>query len=539
MRSVSPYGVQYIARICAAAFLVLTYWLSLLAFFVLLQKRIIESFQWLGWFAGIIFFVDIVIMGYLFVLACWVIIRLVRDRQMRLSARDCELSWWASNQTNRRVTVYHSGWAQTYSSVSLFGGRKIYVGTEALGLSESALSFLILHEIAHLTAPRARLRSLETMILRGFEALNELRAKNSSILLRRVPAAGSPFRFMRSIFTAREHVGLFYFPVLWITFVLGLVQGFVPLLLRPLIRLEELYADQVAAEKFGSGAVEAIGACANFYSRFEGMSEAEQVAVSAHCLRRWTFEGIDGVRSAIADSVGQIKLRQTEPRLGYPSWQERVTAIQQKARTGSAELDRISCKPLTIVLGDRLKLWENTLTCYVGPTFNKMRAAFIGQAVIALFNTLFVQKTDTDFLLGFGVQLLISFLTVGIAMKNMPQFDLKRQMPFSLLLENEDRCFPVLCMVLYSDPVRRTRDFFSIHRWRETHFLQTRYAPRAIARRIFALARNDAIILTKSLAFTAFGDVVVRGRWGRSEQRMKGSGTPVPADSQTTGATGS
>jgi hypothetical protein len=103
-----------------------------------------------------------------------------------------------------------------------------------------------------------------------------------------------------------------------------------------------------------------------------------------------------------------------------------------------------------------------------------------------------------------------------LSRKTHPQFDIRRQIPFSLLMENEDRCFPVLCLSLYSDAFRRTKDFFNIRRWREIHCLQAKHAPQAIAGRMFSLARNDAIVLTKSLAFTAFGDVVVRGRWGRS-----------------------
>jgi hypothetical protein len=96
-------------------------------------------------------------------------------------------------------------------------------------------------------------------------------------------------------------------------------------------------------------------------------------------------------------------------------------------------------------------------------------------------------------------------------------------------MENEDRCAPVLCVSIYRDAFGRVMDYFSIRRWREINCLRAGYEPRAIARRIFTLARNDAIILTKSLAFTAFGDVVVRGRWGRLGRKIEASRTSVPA----------
>ena len=138
---------------------------------------------------------------------------------------------------------------ETYSTMSLLGRRRIYLGTEVFGLDQSAFTFVVLHEIAHITATRAHVRSLESLMLRLFEALNELRSKNSPILLRRVPKFGSSFRVMRSIFTAPEDVGILYFPMRWIAAVLGLAQSVVPILLGPHVRTEELYADCVAARK--------------------------------------------------------------------------------------------------------------------------------------------------------------------------------------------------------------------------------------------------------------------------------------------------
>ena len=209
-------------------------------------------------------------------------------------------------------------------------------------------------------------------------------------------------------------------------------------------------------------------------------------------------------------------------KLWYPSWQVRISAVQQQVPFIAAETEYISSQPSSIVFGDRFKLSETRLTAFAGPTLSKMWVTLVGQVVTAVFFGAFLgpETAVSQSLLGTIFQLFISITAVGFALKNEVQFDVERRIPFCILLENEDRCSPILSLQIRVTAFRRIKDLFNIRRWIQVQMSQFKFTPQSIARRIFLLAKSDAAILAKSLAFTSSGDLVVRGRWGRSSHHV-------------------
>jgi Zn-dependent protease with chaperone function len=404
----SPYGWEYFARTVCATVATLVVHAVLIVPLFLVAFAFVETEP--AGLTPIRVVVGIVVcwltLGFYYV-ACRLLFQPISEPKVI----DVFMSRWVSSQAGVKIKVYRSSWNKTFSRCNVFAsGGNIFLGIDTLALSRLALTFVILHEVAHITARGAPVRRLNAFLLRYVDSLNDLRSKKSMLLERKTPRIRNFFLGIFSLF--REEMplqaGIFWVPIRCSGIVLTAFQSIVSMIIGPLTRKEEFYADKMACEKLGSAARTAMAECALHFARID-RADSKQVAIRlAGVLQEWSC--ID-----LHQAVGSLKTKLTTLRINaaapswYPTWKERYLHISKVTEKRNIVLvPRQFVQQLPI--GDNMILSETDLVVRAYSYLHPVLIFCLTYSLIAVVGTLLLwvlDKAPSDGGLGAGTSVMI------------------------------------------------------------------------------------------------------------------------------------
>ncbi len=355
----SPYDWEYTIRTLCAAFMTLVIHAVLILPPFIAALALVNAgdigLSILQVSLGIIFFWLLIVFYYI---AC----RFLFQPFSEPKVIDVHMSSWASSQAGVKVTVYRSGWKRTFSSHNIFGsGGAIFLGIETLGLSRPALTFVALHEIAHITARGARVRRLSSILLRYIDSLDDLRSRKSMLLERKTVRIDSLQRGILRLFRKETplRIGLFWIPIRFAGLVLNSFQFLISMIIGPLTKREEFFADSIASEKMGTRARSAMAECALHFARTERATSKESGTQLATVLKEWSSGDLHRALGVLSTKLTAIKIKPSRPSW-YPTWKERYLRIANStSKQDSFQVPHqfVRCLPI----GDNMILSETEL----------------------------------------------------------------------------------------------------------------------------------------------------------------------------------
>jgi hypothetical protein len=474
---------------------------------------------------------------------------------------DTFLSRWTSNHARMKIDVYRSGWGRTYSKHNVFRSRgKIFLGFETVALSQSAFSFLLFHEIAHLKAKGGRVRRLTSLLLRYIDSMEDLRSKRSVLLERKTPAVSQLRKAVWHLFRRDVPLrkGIFWLPVRIATSVLISVEPLVNMIIGPIVKKEEFYADAVAAEEMGSAARRALLECALLYEKIEGANKVEAGLVLSVLVREWAYSDLQEALNRCRKQFAALPVR-CQSASWYPTWKERYLAIH-KIGTAHAMVQLAPLQYITeLTIGDNMVLSNSslivraypyihpvlvlllTVSCLafclqfvllvafvvyqlvVGPVSGDYWMSFVASTMSSAFLVPSLATLSYGFLLGED-QFVINKRRLNPGLRIHPDGEqtdnwLSAELPKSLRTRTVLGLFGLWLLLAWPFIIP------TLVRW-----LGPEAETREAARRLGKISRRDRISLIKSLSFGPYGQLVNRDYAKLKKERTLRARSPLSSN---------
>jgi hypothetical protein len=395
----SPYTLAYVVRLCAAYGISLTYFAGLAALSIAVDLPLDREYERAPTLVAFLSLLSLTVILSALTLAVLLVLALAKTSR-GLSKPDPALTTWASTLAGFPIRVYRSSWGSTGCHAALLRHRgRIYLGSETLLLLPETRLFVLLHEIAHLSAPGARLRTLASGLLAFFDVLEKF-ADTSRFTSKRAATVRSTYAVLRNLRRPRELSSTFISRcVRPVAYLLIIPSEIVEALLGPSVRIEELYADSIAASWFGERSNRAMLDAALTLSKASDPNCRARVIASG--LEAWSIHGACNLSEAMRKGVQTNQtLHKTERKSWYPTWRERyivAVAASREKRSGRDLLPPIDFEDTSVVVGDFLDIAGDVMTVASPATLGSLLTTVIKMCPVALAATVFFLHVGTEF----------------------------------------------------------------------------------------------------------------------------------------------
>jgi len=229
-------------------------------------------------------------------------VRLLARSNIRLTSPLPSVSEIVTQATGLPIHVqFGMGLASSASPSVLSRGGTIVIGSDLIRRGWPVADFVLWHEVGHLAATGSSLRAINKWVLSYFSGARETKRETDDLFL----------SFLSRVMTELNRQ------------VFGRLLG-------PVVRFEELYADEYAARKLGTGpAQRGLAGLVSAINEVNNQSEAEQISVAVERIDAWlnnnalSMDDRDAIGSAL-ESEGH-----RESHSWYPTWRERETALKE------------------------------------------------------------------------------------------------------------------------------------------------------------------------------------------------------------------
>lgn len=299
-----------------------------------------------------------------------VVVRVVLGERIRPSDDNQELSDWASGIAGRRIRVVQGGWRRTYSYRTI-SADVISLGSECCLLSDSALTFVLCHELGHLVSSGSARRFRVNRLVMYFLALREF-TLNAALL--RPPRIRAPRRsLMREklivLFRYGNEVAGTWL-CRWLCAWLLAAERLVYAVIADVVYAEEIAADQFAARRCGKRlALQGFQEAKEVYRRLDSMRATCLSAAEGRALEAWTSSGVRGVtgRLALELAMQPADANEESANRWYPSWLTREAAIGAAASEKTGDVPPATMLRASIVLGERTLVSDKAVAVFRPP----------------------------------------------------------------------------------------------------------------------------------------------------------------------------